>query len=82
MLSLAGIGWSVVAFIFLTYLIPHFVVTFLKPKDLKKAYNAKWGLVTGASSGTIFLKQSMYHHIKSCSSLWLLTVKHNLFRNW
>ncbi|EIE24820.1 NAD(P)-binding protein [Coccomyxa subellipsoidea C-169] len=51
MISLAGIAWSIVGFIFLSYLIPHFVVTFLKPKDLKKAYNAKWGLVTGASSG-------------------------------
>lgn len=43
-------GW-VLAFIFLSYLVPHFIVSFLKPRDLKKAYNANWGLVTGASSG-------------------------------
>lgn len=53
MISLAGVAWSIVAFIFLSYLIPHFIVSLLKPKDLKKTYNAKWGLVTGASSGRL-----------------------------
>ena len=49
--TLAG---GVLAFIFLSYLIPHFIVALLlKPRDLKKAYSAKWGLVTGASSGEV-----------------------------
>lgn len=35
-----------------TYLLPWLVVTFLcGPRDLKKRYNAQWGLVTGSSSG-------------------------------
>jgi len=42
----------IVGFYFLGYLIPHiFVTLFFKTKDLKKAYNAKWALVTGSSSG-------------------------------
>lgn len=41
-----------VAFFFLGYLIPHvFVSIFYKTKNLKKSYNASWGLVTGGSSG-------------------------------
>lgn len=56
-ISLSGIAWSLLALIFLAYLIPHFVITFLKPKDLKKAYSAKWGLVTGASSGALAGKE-------------------------
>ena len=49
--TLAG---YVLCFIFLSYLIPHFIVALLlKPRDLKKAYNAKWALVTGASSGRV-----------------------------
>ena len=43
--------WAL-AFIFLAYAIPHLVVAwFYKTKNLKKAYNADWALVTGASSG-------------------------------
>ena len=42
----------IVAFYFLGYFIPHlFVAWFYKTKNLKKAYNAKWALVTGSSSG-------------------------------
>lgn len=41
-----------VGFFFLGYFIPHlFVALFYKTKNLKKAYNASWGLVTGGSSG-------------------------------
>jgi short-subunit dehydrogenase len=37
---------------FLTFLIPYFIHTFLlKEQNLKVKYNAKWALVTGASSG-------------------------------
>ena len=51
--TLAG---YVLCFIFLSYLIPHFIVALLlKPRDLKKTYSAKWGLVTGASSGLAIL---------------------------
>lgn len=43
--------WAV-ALIFLGYLVPHLIVAFFyKTKNLKKAYNAQWALVTGASSG-------------------------------
>ncbi|WPT16597.1 Very-long-chain 3-oxoacyl-CoA reductase [Picochlorum sp. SENEW3] len=42
----------IVAFYFLGYFIPHvFVALFYKTKNLKKSYNATWGLVTGGSSG-------------------------------
>lgn len=42
----------VLAFIFLGYFVPHLIVAwFYKTKNLKKAYNAEWALVTGASSG-------------------------------
>lgn len=42
----------IVSFYFLAYLIPHiFVATFYRTKNLKKSYNATWGLVTGSSSG-------------------------------
>lgn len=43
---------AAVAFSLLAYAIPHFIVAwFYKTKNLKKAYNAEWALVTGASSG-------------------------------
>ncbi|KAI7845749.1 hypothetical protein COHA_000664 [Chlorella ohadii] len=43
--------WAL-AFIYLAYAIPHLIVAwFYKTKNLKKAYNAEWALVTGASSG-------------------------------
>ncbi|CAK0786342.1 hypothetical protein CVIRNUC_009555 [Coccomyxa viridis] len=48
---LGTLACCVLAFIFLGYLIPHLLVSLLPPRDLKKAYGAKWGLVTGASSG-------------------------------
>ena len=42
----------VVLVIFGGYLLPHIFVTwFYKTKNLKKAYNAQWALVTGSSSG-------------------------------
>jgi short-subunit dehydrogenase len=45
-------SFYVVLAIFLGYFIPHaFVSLFYKTKNLKKAYNAKWALVTGSSSG-------------------------------
>jgi hypothetical protein len=41
--------------IFLGYLLPHlFVVFFYKTRNLKKAYNATWAIVTGSSSGATF----------------------------
>lgn len=61
MVSLAGVAWSILAFIYLSYLIPHFIVSLLTPKDLKKTYNAKWGLVTGASSGNLICIIKMVH---------------------
>lgn len=49
---LATICSWIVGFYFLGYLIPHIFVTwFYKTKNLKKAYDAKWALVTGSSSG-------------------------------
>ena len=42
----------IVALIFGAYAVPHLIVAwFYKTKNLKKAYNAEWALVTGASSG-------------------------------
>lgn len=36
----------------MTFLVPYIINTLVfKSRDLKKAYNAKWALVTGASSG-------------------------------
>ncbi len=55
---LGTLACCVLAFIFLGYLIPHLLVSLLPPRDLKKAYGAKWGLVTGASSGE--------HHVHCC----------------
>ena len=49
------------SFIVLSYLIPHLILTFLKPRDLKRAYGAKWGLVTGASSGEKCLFKGYFH---------------------
>lgn len=44
-------SWAL-ALIFLGYFIPHIIVAwFYKTKNLKKAYDAQWALVTGASSG-------------------------------
>lgn len=51
MALLCNIALGVVAFIFLPYLATHIVLSLLPPRDLKKAYNAQWGLVTGSSSG-------------------------------
>ena len=52
-MSLLGtVAGYFLCFIFLSYLVPHFIVALLlKPRDLKKTYSANWGLVTGASSG-------------------------------
>ena len=55
----------VLAFIFLAYLIPHLLVSLLPPRDLKKAYGAKWGLVTGASSGEAL--HALFHAVMSPS---------------
>lgn len=47
----AALAW-LVAISVLSYLIPHLVVAwFYKTRDLKKAYNTEWAIVTGASSG-------------------------------
>lgn len=49
---IGAIATGALLFIFLAYAIPHFIVAwFYKTKNLKKAYNAEWALVTGASSG-------------------------------
>ena len=41
------------AVIFLGYFVPHLTICLLyRRRNLKKAYNAEWALVTGASSGT------------------------------
>ena len=37
--------------IFLGYLVPHLFLSFFRTKNLKRAYDAKWALVTGSSSG-------------------------------
>jgi short-subunit dehydrogenase len=50
-------GWlsvllGVLAIFFLPYVLHHLIVAYLcSPRDLKKAYNAQWALVTGSSSG-------------------------------
>ncbi len=43
---------TVLAIILLGYFVPHTITClFFRQKNLKKAYNAEWALVTGASSG-------------------------------
>jgi hypothetical protein len=51
MALLCTFAWSVLAVIFLPYLLHHVLLGFFKGRDLKKRYNAEWALVTGASSG-------------------------------
>ena len=51
MALLCTFAWSVLAVIFLPYLLHHLLLGFFKGRDLKKRYNAEWALVTGASSG-------------------------------
>lgn len=52
MAFLSTFAWGLLALIFGGYLLPHMIVTwFFKTKNLKKAYNAEWALVTGSSSG-------------------------------
>lgn len=51
MALLCTLAWSVLAVIFLPYLLHHVLLGFFKGRDLKKRYNAEWALVTGASSG-------------------------------
>lgn len=49
---IGSICTALIAFIFLAYAIPQFIAAwFYKTKNLKKAYDAEWALVTGASSG-------------------------------
>lgn len=48
---MCGVALGVLAIIFLPYLVFHFVVSLLPPRNLQKAYGAQWGLVTGSSSG-------------------------------
>jgi len=44
--------YLLIAFPFLSFLVPWAIATFvLKEQDLKRKYNAKWAVVTGASSG-------------------------------
>ena len=53
----AAISPFVFAFTLLGYFVPHLVVTtFFRRRNLKRAYNAEWALVTGASSGEISLQ--------------------------
>lgn len=50
--SLIAILLWILASIFLTYILPHVALAWMcRPQDLKKKYDAKWALVTGASSG-------------------------------
>lgn len=43
---------TVLAVVLLGYFVPHAIVcVFFGRRDLKKAYDAEWALVTGASSG-------------------------------
>ena len=65
-----------VAFFFLVYLIPHvFVSIFYKTKNLKKSYNASWGLVTGGSSGELLRQLCLckvvlsFGHAETCIRL-------------
>ncbi len=51
--------WAIFAIFFLStgsYLLLA-LLSVLPPRDLKKVYNAKWALVTGASSGALDLLQ-------------------------
>ena len=57
---LSFIAPAVLAIILLGYFVPHAITcTLFRRKNLKKAYNAEWALVTGASSGTS--KTSLVH---------------------
>lgn len=50
--SLLSVLLWVIGLVFLTYLVPHVALAWMcRPQDLKQKYNAKWALVTGASSG-------------------------------
>jgi hypothetical protein len=51
MTFLGTLAWSVLAVIFLPYMLHHILLGFCKGRDLKRRYNAEWALVTGASSG-------------------------------
>jgi hypothetical protein len=49
---IATLAIAAVLLVYLAYAVPHLIVAwFYKTKNLKKAYNAEWALVTGASSG-------------------------------
>ena len=52
--ALAGIGALFLLVSIIPYLFWHLSLSIFCPtQDLKKRYDAKWALVTGASSGTI-----------------------------
>jgi hypothetical protein len=55
MMTLVGaFSFYSLTFIVLTYLFYQLLVGFFfKTKDLKRAYGAKWALVTGSSSGKL-----------------------------
>ncbi len=45
------LAWPIGFLALVTYFVPFLVTKFLPSQDLKKKYNASWGLVTGGSSG-------------------------------
>lgn len=71
---LGAICTWIVASLFLGYLIPHcFVSWFFKTKNLKRAYNAEWALVTGSSSGERACQITMHEHRCGSGTLCSLT---------
>jgi hypothetical protein len=51
MALLCSLALGALAVIFLPYLAFHIVLSLLPPRNLRRAYDAQWGLVTGSSSG-------------------------------
>ncbi len=51
MALLCSFALGALAVIFLPYLAFHIVLSLLPPRNLRQAYDAQWGLVTGSSSG-------------------------------
>ena len=51
---LTAVTWGVLLLIFAPYFLSHVAIACLcTPRDLRKTYDAKWAVVTGASSGTL-----------------------------
>jgi hypothetical protein len=70
---LCMVAWSVLAVIFLPYLLHHALLGFFKGRNLKERYNAEWALVTGASSGAppssskLAMACSCVHTLRRCA---------------